>query len=298
MFTKEQAVSLLEKSWGMTNVEKQLETDPKKLLNNIIVIIEEKVPFNVLFVRLGILEPMPFDQNLDYLKEFCISGNGGNCMLVNSFTCYLLNGLGYSANVSFSTVTSHQVNPHLIIIVKDLEKVGDLHLVDCGLGQPSFQVISLNFDQESPIYRDSFLEYKFIRHGECIFRMHRKGDVVDHSNKQAHLDFYVGDWRRYYSFNASETYKCSSLTGNSFFPVDAAIRNTVVPRVVRFPGGKAVLIIGNKLFLERSHDQTLEKITMGSFNEILKAYRKYFPTVDENIVYEANATWIKQYSKL
>ena len=60
MFTKEQAVSLL-KSWGMTNVEKQLETDPKKLLNNIIVTIEEKVPFNVLFIRLGILEPFPFE---------------------------------------------------------------------------------------------------------------------------------------------------------------------------------------------------------------------------------------------
>ena len=38
-----------------------------------------------------------------------------------------------------SVVTNHTLIPHLIVILKDLVNAGDIHLVDCAIGLPTFR---------------------------------------------------------------------------------------------------------------------------------------------------------------
>ncbi len=50
-------------------------------------------------------------------------------------------------------------NHILMMIVTDLNAPGDNHLVDVGNATPCFIPIPLNFEVESPIYTQSFLQY-------------------------------------------------------------------------------------------------------------------------------------------
>ena len=129
MFTKQQAIDLLEKSWMIDNVEKQFQDNRKKLLNEIIVTIEEKVPFNYMFTRTQLFGIIPCGKTLEDIEKHCMCGNGGNCTVLSLFTYSLLKGLGYSALFCPTTVTTKQVNPHFIVLVKNLERDGDLYIV-------------------------------------------------------------------------------------------------------------------------------------------------------------------------
>ena len=157
MLTKTEAIEFLQNEWKLKDVERQLQNDREKFLNKLIVAAHEIVPFQMLFLRTLAFIPseerkVPTVEEIDHM---CMSGDGGNCTFINMFMSRLLKALGYSAFVCLSIVTSHTFNSHLIVIVKDLVNTGDLHLVDCGSGLPSFRAISLNFNEESPVYRDS-----------------------------------------------------------------------------------------------------------------------------------------------
>ena len=293
MLTKAVAIEFLEKKWGMVNVEQQIQNDCEKFLNKLIVTIHERVPFQLLFIRnLSLLPPedrkLP---NVDEVDCMCMSGEGGNCVCINMFTSRLLIALGYSAFVCWSMVTSNVFNSHLLVIVKDLINQGDLHLVDCGLGLPSFRAISLNFDEESPVYRDSFLEYKFIKHEGKVIRMHGDGDLVARNNPPIEgLDFIVGKWRRFYEFSI-ETLECERwedlgpMFSVQYLPV-------VDPRAATFPGGRAVLLNGGNILSIEQDDKTLKTVKLQS-NEIFQAFKNYFPSISKDLVRQAYSTWHK-----
>ena len=297
MFTKSEAIEFLQNEWKMKDVKQQLQNDREDFLNKLIVTIHEKVPFQMLFLRnLAQVPPnVRKAPSVDEIERACMSGNGGNCSFINTFTSCLFNSLGYTTFLCRAMVTSHIFNLHVIIIVKDLVNAGDIHVVDCGLGLPSFRAISLNFNEESPVYQDSFLEYKFVKHGGKVLRMHGDGDVVvpkKHPTKG--LDFISGKWRRFYEFTV-ETLQCNGSLEElgpfflfKYLPMFS-------PRAAIFPGGKAILLDGNVLSLEQDA-KTLKKIILNSREEIFQAFKTYFPTVDEDLVQEAYATW--QISKL
>ena len=204
MFTKKEAVDFLERSWGVKNLEKKLRSDRKHFVEEIILVIRGRVPFQLLtFSEMLLIPPLKrIFPSVESGKKDCMSGHGGSCVMINSFTVTLLEALGYSARMCIATLYSTIINNHAVVLVEDLEKKGDLHLVDCGLFLPSFRTISLNFDQESPVYQDSFLEYKLIRHNGLILRMHGSGDIIKRNNPPMEgLDFVVGKWRRYYQFS-------------------------------------------------------------------------------------------------
>ena len=293
MLTKSVAIDFLENEWGMVNVEQQIQADREKFLNKLIVTIHERVPFQLLFIRNLALVP-PEDRkmpNIDEVDRVCMSGEGGNCVFINLFTSHLLNALGYSAYICRSVVTSNVFNGHLLVIVKDLTNQGDLHLVDCGLGLPSFRAISLNFDKESPVYRDSFLEYKFIKHEGKVVRMHGDGDLVPRNDPPKEgLDFILGKWRRFYEFPI-ETLDCKRW--EDLGPLFSLQYLSVVdPRAARFPGGRAVLLNrGNILSIEQD-DKTLQTVKLQP-TEIFPAFKNYFPGINEELIQQAYSTWQK-----
>ena len=265
----------------------------KKDLNKIIVTIHERVPFQLLFAIRVMMAPLEDRKlpSMDDIDQACISGNGGNCVMINLFTAQLLNFLGYHAFVCRGMVTSYRRNAHLAIIIKDLVNVGDIHVVDCGLGLPTFRAISLNFNEESPVCQDSFLEYKFLKHDGKVLRMHGDGDTVVHRDPPIQgLDFICGKWRRFCEFTI-ETLHCKNWEelGPNF-----ALRASrkLNPRAAIFPGGKAVLLNNGNILSVEQDDKTLKKVILKSREEAFQVFKKYFPNIDEDLVQEAYATFI------
>jgi hypothetical protein len=290
----------------MNDVELQLQTDCESFLNKLIVTIHERVPFHVLF---SLMPPEWEVKDLADIDQWCMSGLGGHCGVINTFTWRLLTALGFNAYLCITTVTKRTtINPHFIVIVKDLVKTGDIHLVDCGLGQPTFRAISLNFSKESPVYQDSFLEYKFVKQDGMFLRMHGKGDLITHNNPTRCHDYFQGRWRRYYLFNL-ERLPCRNLDDIRGFIDIRAVGNSIVSspsaytsfsstaRAASFPGGKAVMILKGMLYIEQE-DGTLKQTTLKSYEETLKAYEEYFPAISKDIIYQAYSMWKNMRSKI
>ena len=151
MLTREKAIEFLQDSWHMENVELQLANDRETFLNKLIVCAYHRIPFHLL---LAFMPPEWQVKGFSDINDWCMSGQGGHCGLISPFIWHLLTVLGFNAYLSLATVTKPQdLNGHIIVIVKDLVKTGDYHLVDCALGQPSFRAISLNFEKESPVFK-------------------------------------------------------------------------------------------------------------------------------------------------
>ena len=152
MFTKKEAVDFLERSWGVKTVEKKLRSDRKHFLEEIILVIRGRVPFQFLTLCPMLLIP-PLKRifpSLESMKEDCMTGHGGNCTIINFFTVTLLEALGYSARMCIATFYSTIINNHAVVLVEDLEKKGDLHLVDCGIFFPSFRADLSEFRSRIP----------------------------------------------------------------------------------------------------------------------------------------------------
>ena len=173
MLNFKEAVHFLSTVLGVQYQEEKKQNDPLGFLNEIIHAFHLNVPFQsiTLMSKPTHLRNKP---TLEEIKEDVMSKRGGLCYTLNSFMKYLLEALGYKAY----HVTSHINAPnapdtsHLATVV-EIQTIK--YLVDVGIGYPTFEAIPLNFEKESPIYQESFLEYKFTRGGPDRFtRMHKK----------------------------------------------------------------------------------------------------------------------------
>ena len=291
MFSKNTAVEFLESSWGVKNIEERLENDQKNLLDELVQHILANVPFQGITYMATPSEQRKLPTYED-IKKRCMQGIGGLCYSLNTFTWQLLKGLGFSAKRAVSTVTSTVTSPnnHLIILVSDVQKKNDLYLVDCGTGFPIFHAVSLNFDQESPVYHDGFLEYKYVRHEGKILRMHGKGDMVKPNDPPIEgLDFFMGRWRRFCSFDPEQA--------NPTFDLNQFYLSTIdltpfpkSPRAILFPEKRAVIAVNNRFIIENDKG-SLETTVMASDEEILKAYVLHFPNIKQDMVRRALEEW-------
>ena len=137
---------------------------------------------------------------MEEMKADVVSGVGGICYTINVAAYFLLKAIGFDVLLLRSKCLSSIPRPanHVIIHVRNVETPGDLFLVDTGLGFPTFRAINLDFEKESPAYRDSFHEYKYIRHEGKIVRMHKHGEEGPRSNLHDGEHFIVGCWHRFY----------------------------------------------------------------------------------------------------
>ena len=278
----------------MDDVQLQVKTDKEMFLNRLIQTMYERVPFQLLNAfrdwSLTLNNQKRKVYTVKEINEMCMSGFGGNCGVLNSFAWQILRVLGYSAHLCESLIPNTVTSAHLTVIVKDLVNPGDIHLVDCGLGQPMFKAISLNFYEESPIFHESFLEYKYIKHDGKILRMHGDGDLGKRNDPPIEgFDFILGKWRRFYEFSLEDFERKTWERYGDYFDVRCGPQD-VEPRAAIYPEGKAVIIGGNNLYIEQQ-DTSLEKSKLRSDDEVIKTYREYFPSVHENLVALAYSTW-------
>lgn len=211
---------------------------------------------------------------------------------MNTFTWGLLKGVGFDAHVQRSTVTSTVTSPdnHAVVLISGLEQDGDLFVVDCGTGFPIFRSVSLDFAEESPVFKDGFLEYKFVRQEGKILRMHGKGDMIKPNNPPIEgLDFFIGRWRRFCSFD-SVLLPYRAFGEDEYQSTIYQTPFTSSPRALWFPGKRAVVIAGNRLIIENEAGE-LVPTPLKSDDEILKAYETHFPQLDQDLVRRALAEW-------
>ena len=300
MFTHSEALQLLRISWEIENVEERLKNDRKSLVDDIIQTIHEKVTFQSITILSNSGKnsgPLLYDK----IKKRCVSGVGGLCYDLATFAWSLLWALGFTVQMLSATATSTRIvpNSHAIVCIYGLENESDVHLIDCGSGFATLRSISLNFPDESPIFKDSFLEYKYIRHNGKILRMHGKGDSFKHNSPPIEgLDFIQGHWRRFYFFDPDQKLH------DPYKPAEDAYRKVVEgltpfalsPRAVWFPKKRAVVVVNNKLMIENEAGELVTTV-LTSDEEILKAYQVYFPQLKQDDVRLALAEWHRLQSK-
>ena len=192
---------------------------------------------------------------LEEIRTDVLTGVGGLCYNLNVATFYLLQALGYTASLASATCTSSVISPgnHIIVYITDLVTPGDKYLVEVAVGFPTFRAVSLDFEEESPVFVDSFIEYKYVKHNGQILRMHRKGcPVRARGCRDPPINFYLGEWRRFYMAEVKSTtdvtyfdkYFEGVWTQPDLSPFHTSIR------VVGFPNKKAVMVVNQKMMIE------------------------------------------------
>lgn len=273
--------------------EKEKEKCSWELLNKVIHAMYNTLPFQCLTLMAKPLEERhrPTD---DEIKSAMFQGLGGLCYTLNLFTYHLLKYLGYDVHLNTSLVpdATTTTDNHLVVLLKNLRKDGDIHLVDAGCGHPTFQAISLDFETESPMFQESFLRYKFVKHGCKIRRLHDPASnplIPGNMCSEAKSDDY---FELFYEFEIKPTadiddvkpYMDIVYTDPDYTPFHKSLR------AMKYKNDRLILICNSKLALETENGE-ITVTTIGSDEELEKAYRTYFPEFDEFTVRNAIRNW-------
>ncbi|KAL8562997.1 hypothetical protein ACOMHN_004689 [Nucella lapillus] len=289
MLTTQEAVSFLQDEWGVERVQERFQdvSQRKGLLGEIIRQIHAKVTFQ----SVTLLDDPLADRKLPdaiTIKEECMAGV---CYNINVFVWGLLQAVGFTARLCRGEVL--YPNDHVLVLVHDLEKEGDLHLVECGCTMPTFEAISLDFSEESPVFVQSFLEYKYMRHEGKIMRMHGDGDTMKHNDPPVPgVDFIVGKWRKFYSFVPVPVSQVSDLKEDFdkvfTLPHVAPFHHILI--AVAFRNQRAVMIVNKRLTVEKENGE-METTVLDGDEAIVHSYRRYFPCLKEDAVRRALYHW-------
>ena len=206
-------------------------------------------------------------------KDSVMRGYGGLCYSLCLFMKYLLEALGYDVYFAACNTFGCPGN-HIATIVRGLSSPGSHHIVD-NIAFPTFEAIALDFEVESPIYHHSYLEYKFLKRGGQILRMHRKGK---HTPVNPGDECIIDGWRRIYEFE--------------LIPRDLSYFEQPMSAVYTKPGQNSpflkafhavmykdlkLIAIKNDLLMLENDEQKLVVTKMQSQEEMVTTVKKYFP---------------------
>ena len=282
MFNHDAALKLLQDSWRIKDVEKRLKTDRKALLDEVVVGVQEKVIFQTISVMAsepGRLKRPTFAE----IKQNCLCAVGGVCYSINIFTWCLLKALGFSAKVCRARVgpiSPATSSSHLVVLVYGILEPNDLFLIDCGCGYPTFQAVPLDFEKESPVYQDSFIKCKYVRDDGMILRMQNSTPETSTTEEIKRL---------FYSF-VPQPDLLEDTIHSEYASRIPELQLTQKPRALLFPRGKAVIIVGNRLMIEKEEGK-LETTVLESDEEVVRAYGIHFPQLEEELVRKAITRW-------
>ncbi|KAL5460335.1 hypothetical protein EMCRGX_G033780 [Ephydatia muelleri] len=191
--SEDEAYTFITDVLKLTDAREKLISNRVKFLDDLIKAHHSVVPFqNVTLLSQPIEERHVPTWN--DIKAAVMGGYGGLCYTLAGFMKALLAALGY--DVHFASGAIFYPNNHVTVIVNNLTFSGSLHMVDLS-GYPTFEVIPLNFEKESPEYNHCFLRYKFMRaDSSVIWRMHRMELELDRPLVPEHEYITPDGWRR------------------------------------------------------------------------------------------------------
>ena len=270
--SKEEAVHFVTEVLGIRDPDRKHQEDRVAFLNELIKAIHCSVPFQ----NITLLSQDEADRHLPTVEEIKTdikSGKGGLCYTIGVFITHLLQALGYDAYLCAGSIMFFDTGNHVICIVQNLTSPGSKHMVDAWTGWPTFEAIPLDFQDESPVYNFSFLEFKLIRKGTIVQRFHRKGEKYAEISHPA--DQYIEGWRKMCEFDMAIPRELSFFD-QPMLRVGELSPFLVTFRAVTYRDLKLVAIRNDTLLLENDSHK-VEATKLQSRKEICEAMKKYFP---------------------
>ncbi|XP_072180201.1 uncharacterized protein [Diadema setosum] len=284
--TSDEALTFIREVLGVTSPKDKLAFDPVAFLNKMLYSWQENIPYltvlNIATPRKDRHRPTLLEVKNDIMAKF-----GGSCYH-NNVGCYMvIKALGYQVTLVPADITSTK-SAHVLIIVFNLSGVGSKHLADVGMGGwPTFQLIPLDFERESPEYHESFLRYKFVRRDDLILRQHNaESDPAGTKHFKASLK---DGWYTHSSIHYNMPVEVSH-----FDKIMEILHTQVIDDIpilrklwcIAFPKGR-FLSINNTTLLEEQDNGWIKKTYLRSRDEIIGVFKRYFPQFDESTIHAA-----------
>ena len=279
--TKAEAVHFVTTVLKIDSPLQKLEKDRVQFLHELNLAYQRTMPFQ----NIDTVAQEPAKRHTptwEEIKDAAMRSRGGRCYVLNVFMKTLLEALGYDVHHAACNIFSP--NNHMTTIVRNLTSPGSKHLVDIS-AYPTFEIVSLDFEKESPVYNHSFLEFKFVREGDTIARYHRKGE----NRPKMPTEVITPDgWRRvividptpreldYFDHSMNEAYTIPGKT-TPFL---------VTFRAVVFKDLKLTAIKNTTLLTEKDN-HSLEAKEMATREEMIKMVGEHFPQFPSDMVARA-----------
>ncbi len=248
---------------GLSDVNRKLAENKFSLLCEIVKASQESIPFQSVTLLSSPLHER-HKPTFDEMMREMHSSRGGLCYTLNTFMKLLLEALGYSVYHIVGSVL--QPENHIITIAIFN---GTKYLIEIGCGYPTFQPIPLNFTDESLVYEESFIKYKFKWVSE---------DTIE----RQHLFLTPGaQWQRFYSFNVTpqQLKDLDKPMTLAYTDINAIPFHTSF-RAIKFYQGKATVIRDRTLLVE-DNTHVLQETKLLSEEEVLQAVKDNFPQLEE-----------------
>ena len=256
-------------------------------LEELIQAYQAKIPFH----NVNLLNLSPEQRHVptwEEIKADMMQERGGLCYTLSVFMKFLLDALEFKTAFLAGAVRVSTDN-HIATVVFDLTENGSRHLVD-PTAYPTFVAIPLDFEVESPIYEHSFLQYKFVKKDDIVYRLHRRRvSSSTNSSCGAVLNQLPDDqWIQVCELNLTpRELSYFQPFMHTVFTVPGKNSPFLVNfRVVLFADLKLVAFKNNILLLEKE-DHSLEEVAMASREEMIETVLKYFPQFTEAKVAKA-----------
>ena len=202
--------------------------------------------------------------------------------MINVFSKFLLEALGFDTywlGCDFKASS----NNHILTIVRNVRAPGDSYIVDVGQGTPNFKPIPLNFEEESPLYSQSFSQYKFVRE--------RDGRLVRYIKMNIVPTTVECEWKEYYvvkDLQPKELSYFDEVMEEIYTERDAAITPFCTSlRAVGYrregPDDLRCVALKDSTFLLENEEHCLESTTLNSVEEVFEKVDTYFPTLSAEV---------------
>lgn len=286
MLSNEEANKFLSEQLQLTH--RNYSSDSTPTFDELSQIVQEfhmKIPFQniALLAKARGTQDVPSDEEI---KRDLLQGFGGLCYTNNVFMTHLLKALGLDAHHLAGTCNPKHPNNHILSLIKNLTTHSSLHLVDVGCGYPTYQVIPVDFEHESPIYTSTFLRYKYLREGGKLTRVHlqdfRDGIPGENSERDS--------WERFYNFDLIPRDRDHFQAAMSEVYSDRFLRKL---RLLIFQEDAMVVVkeIGDKATLLKLTRGGTESTDLRTDEEIVATLHDLAPVFDEDVIKAAVRNW-------
>ncbi|XP_038052615.1 uncharacterized protein LOC119725307 [Patiria miniata] len=264
----------------------RLKANREGFLRDVITNCYRRIPFQSVT---AIATPKPDRRALSFpeIKVNMMTRQGGLCCEMNRFIKLLLETLGFEI-YHVSCTGFGKPNNHMANVVRNLNRPGDLHLVDIATGYPTFGPIPLNFEKESPMYKDSFLFYKYVKDADGSLRLMNR---VSPDFNDCPPESVVDEWYTFIEFNLEfqdfEFFADSIENVHTVESGPEALAPFLVSlRAVDFRNGR-LFAIKDTTIMEEDASGRVNKKRISSPHELLEAYKVHFPQFPTETVQQA-----------
>ncbi|XP_071508757.1 uncharacterized protein [Diadema antillarum] len=281
--TSEEGFRFVRDVLGVTSPEDKRTSDPKGLLDDIVCHWQQIIPYQTI-CSIATPNKERHRPTLLEIKNDILAKYGGRCYHSNVGCFMLIKALGYNAALVPGDVLDLK-GAHVVIIVYNLSGEGSRHLADVGTGGwPTFQLIPLDFEKESPEYHESFSRYKFVRRGDLILRQHNA------ENDSAGADFFKktlrDGWYTYAEIHHEMPVDVSHFDDvMSMMYTTISEDSTLLRRIwcMAFPS-RRLLSIRNTTLLMENEEGKVQKTYFRSREEMITTFSRFFPQFAETML--------------